>query len=209
MGGDESHEGAGGRVEQPDGGAVPQEHTGGEPPAGGGLPRLMARLGRLLERLGPENVVVMSQEEYERAKLATYAAGWQDAAEEYRPRIAAARWEGWLGRWRPLRVMEGPGEVIAFPAGRGGPAGTGEPAAEEEQHGPAVGDGPRGTAPAEGTQRRTGVRTGSGSGSGTPVPRPRLSPKNRRSKSPTIPRLPPSERRRPRIAGDATDDAGE
>ncbi|WP_051951299.1 hypothetical protein [Actinacidiphila yeochonensis] len=158
-----------------------------------GLPRLLARLGRLIERYGPEGVVVVSAEEHERAAVTAYAAGWQDAAAEYGPRIAAARWEGWLGRWRPLRVMEDPGEVIDFPADRlrPDPAGTGDQPAQPGAEGAGEQD------------RRRRVR------GGTPVPRPALTPKNRRSKSPTIPRLPAPERHRPRRTADAPDDAPE
>ncbi|MEC3996415.1 hypothetical protein VSR01_24045 [Actinacidiphila sp. DG2A-62] len=279
MGGDDNQ---GGTVDPAGGGAVPREHGAGEdagaaaglvpgalpapgaptrPPAaaGTGLPRLMARLGRLLERHGPEGVVVMSEEEYERVQHATYAAGWQDAAQEYGPRIAAARWEGWLGRWRPMRVMDAPGEVIAFPAGqRGGepgdPAGEAGPAPEAGRDsgaggvsggasggvqggvsggtsggvpgavsggtsGGVQGGVPGGVSGAASGGVQGGVSGGTsggvpggGSGSargrprgGTPVPRPFLSPKNRRSKSPTIPRLPAKEPHRPRRAADAAD----
>jgi hypothetical protein len=251
VGGDDNQ---GGTVDPAGGGAVPREHGAGEdagaaaglvpgalpapgaptrPPAaaGTGLPRLMARLGRLLERHGPEGVVVMSEEEYERVQHATYAAGWQDAAQEYGPRIAAARWEGWLGRWRPMRVMDAPGEVIAFPAGqRGGepgdPAGEAGPAPEAGRDSGAggvsggasggVSGGVSGTAsggvPGGVSGGTSGGVQGGGSGSargrprgGTPVPRPFLSPKNRRSKSPTIPRLPAKEPHRPRRAADAAD----
>jgi hypothetical protein len=176
-----------------------QEHVaedgrgdGGEDGAGPeGLPRLLARLGRLLERYGPEGVVVLSAEEYDGAAVAAYAAGWQDAAREYGPRIAAARWEGWLGRWRPLRVLDGAGEVIDFPEG-GRPAGAAEP-------------GDRSAAPgAGGEQERR--RRGRG---GSPGARPTLTPKNRRSKSPTIPRLPSPELPRPRRTADAPDDGQE
>jgi hypothetical protein len=251
VGGDDNQ---GGTVDPAGGGAVPREHGAGEdagaaaglvpgalpapgaptrPPAaaGTGLPRLMARLGRLLERHGPEGVVVMSEEEYERVQHATYAAGWQDAAQEYGPRIAAARWEGWLGRWRPMRVMDAPGEVIAVPAGqRGGepgdPAGEAGPAPEAGRDSGAggvsggasggVSGGVSGTAsggvPGGVSGGTSGGVQGGGSGSargrprgGTPVPRPFLSPKNRRSKSPTIPRLPAKEPHRPRRAADAAD----
>jgi hypothetical protein len=170
----------------------------GEVPGDAGLPKLLARLGRLLERYGPEGVVVMSGAEYERAQSATYASGWQDAAEEYGPRIAAARWEGWLGRWRPLRVMEGPGEVIDFAARRPPEREAAEPGGRPVE---ARGGGAEGGQGGADPERRTRVR------GGTPVPRPFLSPKNRRSKSPTIPRLPAQDRRRPRTASDATDDA--
>jgi hypothetical protein len=104
------------------------------------MAQLMARLGRLLERHGPDGVVVMSREEYEREQAATYAAGWQDAAEEYEPRIAAARWEGWLGRWRPLRAVEGSGEVVGFPRvrrpGRRFESPPGRRLPAQEPHGP-------------------------------------------------------------------------
>lgn len=255
VGGDDNQ---GGTVDPAGGGAVPREHGAGRdagedtgaaagfvpgalpepgaparPPAaaGTGLPRLMARLGRLLERHGPEGVVVMSEEEYERVQHATYAAGWQDAAQEYGPRIAAARWEGWLGRWRPMRVMDAPGEVIAFPAGqRDGEqteaAGEAGPAREAGRDS-GTGAGPGGVSggasgggsgavsggtPGGVSGAASGGVSGGGSGSargrprgGTPVPRPFLSPKNRRSKSPTIPRLPAKEPHRPRRAADAAD----
>jgi hypothetical protein len=177
--------------EEADTGAVPGDGSGA------GLPWLMARLGRLLERFGPDGVVVMSGEEYDRAQAAMYAAGWQDAAEEYTPRIAAARWEGWLGRWRPLRVMEEPGEVIDFPAGQraeGSAAGPQDPAAGGPGAGGSGAGSGTGAAPANGRAR-----------GGTPVPRPFLSPKSRRSKSPTIPRLPARDPHRPRRAADASD----
>src|SRR5437899_2551395 len=85
---------------------------------GGRLPSLLARpLAWLRARYGPDSIVVMSRAGYEREQAATYAAGWQDAVEEYGPRISAARWEGWLGRWRPLRGVagSGSGEVVGFP----------------------------------------------------------------------------------------------
>jgi hypothetical protein len=144
---------------------------------------LLARLGRLLTRHGHEGVVVMSTEEFEQARCAAYAAGWQDAVEEYGPRIAAARWEGWLGRWRPLRVVDGSAEVVDFKGGD----------RSNDADGAAEG----------GPDRRNRVRGGA-SGAG-----PTLSPKNRRSKSPTIPRLPAAGRRRPGWIADAPDDAQE
>lgn len=82
------------------------------------LPRLMARLGRLIARHGPGGVVAMARSDAERRELLAYAAGWQDAAAEFTPRVAAARRDGWLGRWRPLRVLNGPGDVIPFPVAR-------------------------------------------------------------------------------------------
>jgi hypothetical protein len=161
-----------------------------------GLPKLMARLGRLLERYGPDGVVVMSAAEFEQAQLAAYASGWQDAAEEYGPRIAAARWDGWLGRWRPLRVMEGPAEVIDFAAHRPQERDTAEPDGPDGPDREARGGGADGGQGGADPERRARV------GADTPVPRPFLSPKNRRSKSPTIPRLSARERRRPRTASD-------
>lgn len=82
------------------------------------LPRLMAKLGRLIARYGPGGVVAMARSDAERRELTAYAAGWQDAAAEFAPRVAAARRDGWLGRWRPLRVLNGPGDVIPFPVAR-------------------------------------------------------------------------------------------
>ncbi|MBY8878070.1 hypothetical protein [Actinacidiphila acidipaludis] len=82
------------------------------------LPRLMARLGQLIALHGPAGVVAMARTEAERRELNAYAAGWQDAAAEFTPRVAAARRDGWLGRWRPLRVLNGPGDVIPFPVAR-------------------------------------------------------------------------------------------
>jgi len=184
----------------------------------------MARLGRLLERFGPEGVVVMSAAEYERVQLKAYTSGWQDAAEEYTPRIAAAHWEGWLGRWRPLRVMEGSGDVIDFPAHRPPERDTAagnDPADPADPAGPAGSSGTTGPSGPAGGGSRGGTRGGAAEGvpgraeperwaggrGGTPVPRTFLSPKNRRSKSPTIPRLPAPDRRRPRTGSDVPDDA--
>lgn len=82
------------------------------------LPRLLARLGQLIAVHGPAGVVAMARSDADRRELTAYAAGWQDAAAEFAPRVAAARRDGWLGRWRPLRVLNGPGDVIPFPVAR-------------------------------------------------------------------------------------------
>lgn len=84
----------------------------------GELPYLMALLGQLIDQHGPGGVVALSRSDAERRELMAYAAGWQDAAAEFAPRVAAARRDGWLGRWRPLRVLNGPGDVIPFPIAR-------------------------------------------------------------------------------------------
>jgi len=184
----------------------------GDPlPTGEELSRLMARFGQLLEQHEPGDVVVVPRAEWERRETAAYAAGWQDAAEEYRAHIAAARWEGWLGRWRPLRAVDGPGEVIPFPSERlpaepdeAATADTDEAGGTDPSSAP-DGDGPghdvrvppqaEGLRPAPGTPQRAARPR-------TPSVKPSLSPKSRRSKSPTIPRLAPLPRRR-RPAGDS------
>ncbi|WP_162824221.1 hypothetical protein [Peterkaempfera bronchialis] len=193
LSGGRSREREGEREVSPDHETDGEQHLDLDPlPPGEELPRLMARFGRLLEQYDPGDVVVMSREEYDRREAAAYAGGWQDAAEEHRQHIAAARWEGWLGRWRPLRVVGGPGDVIPFPAGRrleepnGVPTGGADAGeAAEEQRAPQRGAPPR-----------------------TPSVKPSLSPKSRRSKSPTIPRLAPPTRK-PRPAGETPGDAAD
>ena len=172
------------------------------------LPRLMALLGRLLDRHGPGGVVVVSREEYERRELTAYACGWQDAADEYLPRITAARWEGRLGPRRPLRLLDGPGDVLPFPTARQPPPGEGDPPA-----GSAAGAGHDASghnAPGHDTYGADGAVTGHlagpsdgpAPGPAAGAPRPVLPPKNRRSRAPTIPRLRPTPPRRPVPPGD-------
>jgi len=243
VGGDTSRGRRGSFDLPPDDGTVGERHIDDVLPTGDEeeLPRLMARLGRLLEQHGPDGVIVMSREEYERRELAAYAGGWQDASEEYLQRVAAARWEGWLGRWRPLRAVDGPGEVIPFPIPRrpadaaavdsvhpvGADGADDLPGTDEVEAHRAGSDVPR-----ESPGRRTDSELRRGAApdplpiptaeahrirdaevrrtapARSPAAQPSLSPKNRRSKAPTIPPLTP-QLRKPRTTGDAPEGATE
>jgi hypothetical protein len=186
------------------------------PPVVDELPQLMARLGWLLERLRPD-MVVMSREEFQHRELKAYSSGWQDAVEECAPRVAAARWEGWFGRWRPRRSLEGPGHVIPFPVARRTDRAVRDRDGAGTTGGREAADGrdPRGGAAPERGSRLKGERgrtggdppvPGGAQRSGARSDKPSLTPKSRRSKSPTIPRLAPLPPLGPRSGADAPRD---
>jgi hypothetical protein len=171
-----------------DGATEHGEPGDGPPPAHDGLSQLLARLGRLLERHGTDGVVVLTRDDYERAEVAAYSAGWQDAAEEYGRRAAAARRDWWPARWSTPAARDRPADVIPFPAGGRGVAGATADTAGE-----------RGTLPADAPAGKNGNGRPADSPAGRRVPsggaKASLTPKNRRSKAPTIPRIVPPRRR--------------
>jgi hypothetical protein len=199
---DDTTDGADRAISADDGGGTAGAAGDGLPPAPEGLPQLLARLGRLLERHGADGVLVLTRDDVERAEVAAYAAGWQDAAEEYGRRAAAARREWWPARWSATAARDRPADVIPFPAGGRGVAGATADTAGE-----------RGTRPADAPAGRKGNGRPADSPAGRRVPsggaKASLTPKNRRSKTPTIPRLVPPQRRPPGSGRDTPEGAAD
>ncbi|MFF8956287.1 hypothetical protein [Streptomyces sp. NPDC014894] len=163
----------------------------------GDLPGLLALLGRLLESHAPAEVAVLLHEEIDRREIAAYADGWADAAAEYGPALEEARAAALA---RPLRLVgrtPGQAAVIPFPRdeqglpyeGRGRAEGPGQESGEP----PAA---PGGQESRRAAEAREEPRRPPAEPPDPEAPAPALVPKNRKSKVPTIPRLPGARRAR-------------
>ncbi|MFD1828589.1 hypothetical protein ACFSJS_02775 [Streptomyces desertarenae] len=163
------------------------------------LAELLASLDALADRYSPADLVVLPRAEVERREFRAYASGWQDAEEALR-RAAEEAGRSPAERFRPPPDT-GPADILTFPlhrAGRAGPPGVPAPRTPDAAE-PADGSGGEGP----GGGRRPEARDAAGAERREPV----FDLKPRRSRAPTIPRLPrrtpgrPPRRRKPDDAG--------